>query len=124
MNPEKKFDAFFTCVIGDPSLKEFLEDLIDSNVLSVIYPPVKLSLVKSCESWLLKITDGFNCFVLHPNDIDDNMLQDIEKAYSKYKPDESDSESSYSDEEIELAKRESLKNEFMKGYVNKGYKDI
>ena len=112
MNPEKKFSTFFTCVIGDPSLKDFVECLIDSNVLSVIYPPVKLQLVKSGDSWLVKITDGINSYVMHPNDIDDNMLQDIARAYSKYKPDESeDEESSESDTEF-------IKNEFMKGYEN------
>ena len=112
MNPEKKFEAFLTCVIGDPSLKDFVEDLIDSNVLSVIYPPVKLQLVKSGDSWLLKITDGINSYVMHPNDIDDNMLQDIAASYSKYKQYESEDEV----ESLSDSDTEHLKNEFMKGY--------
>ena len=123
MNPEKKFEAFFTCVIGDPSLKDFVEDVIDSNVLSVIYPPVKLQLVKSGDSWLVKITDGINIYIMHPNDIDDNMLQDIAQAYSKYKPDEPESDSE-SDSENEFLKRRSLKKEFMKGYDNEGFECI
>ena len=113
MNPEKKFEAFLNCVIGDLSLRYFLTDLIDSNVLPVIYPPVKLQLVKSGDSWLLKITDGINSYVMHPNDIDDNMLQDIARSYSKYKPDESEDEvESLSDSENEETARE----EFLKRF--------
>ena len=95
MNIEKKFNAFFTHVIGDPDLKDFLEDLIDSNVLSVIYPPVKLHLVISGDTFMVKITDGVNSYVMTPNNIDDNMLQDIAQSYSKYKPDESEDEPEY-----------------------------
>ena len=107
MNPEKKFEAFLSCVIGDEDLKELLEDLIDSNVLSVIYPPVKLQLVKSGDSWLLKITDGTNSYVMHPNDIDDNMLQDITASYKKYAPEDTEVDSDTDSEPV--ARSEFLK---------------
>ena len=94
MNPESKFNAFISCVIGDPNLKDFLEDLIDSNVLSVIYPPVKLRLVHANETFMVKVTDGINSYVMKPIDIDDNMLQDMAQAFSKYKPEEPESEDS------------------------------
>ena len=93
MNPEAKFNAFINCAIGDPSLKTFLEDLTDSNILSVIYPPVKLKLVFTNEVLMVKITDGVNSYVMRPIDIDDNMLQDISQCYSKYKPEDLESES-------------------------------
>ena len=112
MNPEKKFEAFLNCVISDPELKDFLEELIDSNVLSVIYPPVKLKLIESDRTFMVKITDGINSYVMRPIDIDDNMLQDIAQSYSKYKPDESEDE----DESLSDSDTEHLKNEFMKGY--------
>ena len=114
---EKKFEAFLTCVIGDPDLKDFLEDLIDSNVLSVIYPPVKLHLViSSGDTFMVKISDGINSYVMKPNDIDDNMLQDIAKAYEKYKPDESEDEP-FSDSETER-----LKEEFRRTVRGKDYR--
>ena len=114
MNIEKKFNAFLTCVIGDPDLKDFLEDLIDSNVLSVLYPPVKLNLVISGDTFMVKITDGANTYVLKPIDIDDNMLQDMARAYSKYKPEESEDEL----EPLSDSDTEHLKKEFMKGFEN------
>ena len=98
MNPESKFNAFFSCVIGDPSLKTFLEDLIDSNILSVIYPPVKLKLVFTNEVLMVKVTDGINSYLMKPIDIDDNILQDMAQAYSKYKPEDSESEPESEDE--------------------------
>ena len=104
MNPQKHFDAFLSCVIGDPDLKELLEDLIDSNVLSVIYPPVKVKLVNTDKTYMVKITDGINSYVMRPIDIDDNMLQDITESYKKYAPEESESES-----ETESARDEFLK---------------
>ena len=104
MNPQKHFDAFISCVIGDSDLKDFLEDLIDSNVLSVVYPPVKVKLVVSDRTFMVKITDGVNSYVMRPIDIDDNMLQDIQQTYHKYKPEESESES-----ESESARDEFLK---------------
>ena len=75
MNPEKKFNAFFSCVIGDPSLKDFVEDLIDSNVLSVVYPPVKLNLVRSGDTFMVRITDGTNTYIMKPIDIPTNLSQ-------------------------------------------------
>ena len=111
MNLEKKFEALLTAVVGDPDLKELLEDLIDSNVLSVVYPPVRIKLVCG-DSLKIKITDGINSYVMHPDDIDDNMLQDIAKAFAKYKPDESDSE----DESLSDTESEKVKREFQKGF--------
>ena len=108
MNPQKHFDAFLSCVIGDPDLKELLEDLIDSNVLSVIYPPVKVKLVNTDKTYMVKITDGINSYVMRPIDIDDNMLQDIAASYSKYKPDESEDE--------ETSDSESARSEFLKRF--------
>ena len=92
MNPQKHFDAFLNCVIGDEDLKELLENLVDSNVLSVIYPPVKVKLIDTDRTYMVKITDGINSYVMRPIDIDDNILQDIANSYRKYKPEESDSE--------------------------------
>ena len=105
MDPEKKFNAFINCVIGDPDLKDFLEDLIDSNVLSVIYPPVKLKLVNADRAFMVKITDGVNSYVMKPIDIDYNMLQDIKQTYQKYAPEESESDT----------ESESAKDEFHRG---------
>ena len=107
MNPEKKFDAFLSCVIGDPDLKELLEDLIDSNVLSVIYPPVKVKLVNTDKTYMVKITDGINSYVLRPIDIDDNMLQDITESYKKYAPEDMEVDSDTDSEPV--ARREFLK---------------
>ena len=106
MNPEKKFDAFLSCVIGDPDLKDLLQDLVDSNVLSVIYPPVKVKLVDTGKTYMVKITDGINSYVMHPNDIDDNMLQDITESYKKYAPEDMEVDS---DTESKSARSEFLK---------------
>ena len=107
MNPEKKFEAFLSCVIGDEDLKELLEDLIDSNVLSVIYPPVKLKLIESDRTFMVKITDGINSYVMRPIDIDDNMLQDITESYKKYAPEDMEVDSDTDSEPV--ARREFLK---------------
>ena len=106
MNPQKHFDAFLNCVIGDEDLKELLENLVDSNVLSVIYPPVKVKLIDTDRTYMVKITDGINSYVMRPIDIDDNMLQDITESYKKYAPEDMEVDS---DTESKSARSEFLK---------------
>ena len=79
---EQKFNEFMTCLVSDKKLRRFMEDLIDCGVLEIIDHPVQ---VRLHNDYMVHISDDINSYVLHPSSIDDNMLQDMNEAFSKHR---------------------------------------
>ena len=91
----KKLSEGLSCLINDKKLIESMKCLLDSKVLEVVYPPVEAKLFYTHaddEHPTIHIGDKIRGFSFHTNFVEDFMLQDITKAYSKYRPEKKEEE--------------------------------